>query len=229
MGHTESMTDAAAPSSPRPRDADATRAGLLHAAMRRFTVLGYERTTTRDIAKDAQVNVSLINRYFGSKDGLFAAVMQESATSLSQSVPDEPGDFVDGMLRSMTSGTRPEFGDEHPLLLLLRDAGEDRVRELRRRTLGGVIAGMTAQVIRDDQATAADTALSAELLLALVAGVITIRTALPDHILATADPEQLRPALTHIVAAILSIPDGADPESGQPGQTGESDQPDQSG
>lgn len=191
---------------PRTRDADATRADLLHAAMRRFTVLGYDRTTTRDIARDAQVNVSLINRYFGSKDGLFSAVMRESATSIAQSVPDEPADFVDGMLCSMTSGTRPEFGDEHPLLLLLRDVGEEQVRELRRRTLSGVITGMTHQVTGDEQATTQDAALSAELLLAFIAGVITLRTALPDHLLATTDPERLRPALTHVVSAILSIP-----------------------
>jgi AcrR family transcriptional regulator len=214
MSHTDGMTTAASPSGPRARDADATRADLLHAAMRRFTVLGYERTTTRDIAKDAQVNVSLINRYFGSKDGLFAAVMRESATSIAQSVPDEPADFVDGMLRSMTSGTRPEFGNEHPLLLLLRDVGEEQVRELRRRGLSGVITGMKQQVSRDEQATTHDAALSAELLLAFIAGVITIRTALPKHALATTDPEQLRPVLTHIVSAILSIPAGGDPEAG---------------
>lgn len=216
MGHTDGMTEPPSPAAPRARDADATRADLLHAAMRRFTVLGYERTTTREIARDAQVNVSLINRYFGSKDGLFAAVMRESATSLAQSVPDEPADFVDGMLQSMTSGTRPEFGDEHPLLLLLRDVGEEQVQELRRRALGSVITGMTRQVSRDEQATTADTALSAELLLAFVAGVITIRTALPDHALAAADPEQLRPPLTHIVSAILSIPTGREPKGGDP-------------
>src|ERR1700712_5539888 len=88
MGHTGGMPKSTAPrDAHRPRDAEATRSALLHAAMRRFTVLGYERTTTRDIARDAQVNVSLINRYFGSKDGLFAAVMRESATSIAQSVP----------------------------------------------------------------------------------------------------------------------------------------------
>lgn len=197
---------------PRARDADATRAALLQAAMRRFTVLGYERTTTRDIAADAQVNVSLINRYFGSKDGLFAAVMQESATTLTQSLPEGPVDFVDGMLRSMTSGARPEFGDEHPLLLLLRDAGDEQVRELRRRALSGVIAGMSEQVQRDHPATARDAALNAEILLAFAAGVITLRNALPDRTLAGTDPEQLRSALTRVVSAILDVPPAPGPE-----------------
>lgn len=181
--------------------------------MRRFTVLGYERTTTRDIARDAQVNVSLINRYFGSKDGLFAAVMRESASSIARSVPHETADIVDVMLRSTTSATLSDFGGEHPLLLLLRDVGDEQVRELRRRALSGVISGMT-KAGQEEQPTTAGTALSAELLLAFVAGVITIRTALPDHALATAGPEQLRPALTHIVSAILSVPAGGDPETG---------------
>src|SRR6195952_3125856 len=105
MGHTGGMPKSTAPrDAHRPRDAEATRADLLHAAMRRFTVLGYERTTTRDIAHDAHVNVSLISRYFGSKDGLFEAVMRESASTLEQSTPDGPAGLVEAMMRHMEPG-----------------------------------------------------------------------------------------------------------------------------
>jgi AcrR family transcriptional regulator len=37
--------------------------------------MGYERTTSRDIASDTGANVSLLYRYFGSKEGLFEVVL----------------------------------------------------------------------------------------------------------------------------------------------------------
>ena len=54
------------------RDAEATQDRLLNAARRQFAVNGFERTTVRDIAAEAGVNVALISRYFGGKEELFA-------------------------------------------------------------------------------------------------------------------------------------------------------------
>jgi len=54
------------------RNAEATQARLLQAARSHFASHGFERTTVRDIAAEAGVNVALISRYFGGKDELFA-------------------------------------------------------------------------------------------------------------------------------------------------------------
>jgi AcrR family transcriptional regulator len=54
------------------RDAEATQDRLLNAARRQFALNGFERTTVRDIAAEAGVNVALISRYFGGKEELFA-------------------------------------------------------------------------------------------------------------------------------------------------------------
>ncbi len=59
--------------SPRPRRSDATRAAILAAARERFAADGYERATIRAIAKDAEIDPSMVMRYYGSKEGLFAA------------------------------------------------------------------------------------------------------------------------------------------------------------
>jgi AcrR family transcriptional regulator len=188
----------------RARNAEATRDDLLHAAMRRFTVLGYERTTTRDVAADAGVNVSLINRYFGSKDGLFAAVMEEFAQSLEAFRTSRTTSLVESMLDQLDSGVWPEFGGEHPLLLLLREIGADeRVGELRRRTLQGVLARLAAEL---GTGRSEDAALRAELVLALFAGVLTLRAALPDGALATSDSGRLRAALDQATTAIAASP-----------------------
>lgn len=76
------MTNAQTLASDRPlarkRDADATRAAILEAAKVHFARSGYEGGYLRDIAADAGVDAALINRYFGGKDGLFAAALKDS-------------------------------------------------------------------------------------------------------------------------------------------------------
>ena len=64
------------PARRRRRDAAATREAILEAATRRFATQGYERAGVREIAADAGVTAALVNRYFGSKEGLFAEVIQ---------------------------------------------------------------------------------------------------------------------------------------------------------
>ena len=63
---------------PRRRDAGATRAAILDAARAHFARTGFERTPLRDIAAEAGVDVALVQRYFGGKEGLFAAALKES-------------------------------------------------------------------------------------------------------------------------------------------------------
>jgi AcrR family transcriptional regulator len=52
-----------------------TRNAILTAARRRFAEDGYERATIRAIAADAGIDPSMVMRYYGSKDGLFAAAV----------------------------------------------------------------------------------------------------------------------------------------------------------
>ena len=63
---------------PRKRDADATRAAILAAAKKHFARSGYDGAYLRDIAAEAGADAALINRYFGGKDGLFAAALKDS-------------------------------------------------------------------------------------------------------------------------------------------------------
>jgi AcrR family transcriptional regulator len=75
----------------RPRNASQTRADIVSAARRRFGAEGYERTTLRAVAADVGVNAALVIRYFGSKEGLFAAAVDFAIDlpDLSSVDPDE--------------------------------------------------------------------------------------------------------------------------------------------
>ena len=60
----------------RPRRSDATRSAILAAARERFAADGYDRATIRAIAAAARIDPSMVMRYYGSKEGLFAAAAE---------------------------------------------------------------------------------------------------------------------------------------------------------
>ncbi len=63
---------------PRPRDADATRARILAAAKAEFAANGLGGARVDEIAARAEANKRMIYHYFGSKEDLFQAVLEEA-------------------------------------------------------------------------------------------------------------------------------------------------------
>jgi AcrR family transcriptional regulator len=68
-----------APDTPRaPRaDGEASRERLLWAGLQLFANQGFAKTSTRELAEAASVNVAAISYYFGDKAGLYRAVFLE--------------------------------------------------------------------------------------------------------------------------------------------------------
>ncbi|HSQ00690.1 MAG TPA: TetR family transcriptional regulator [Candidatus Dormibacteraeota bacterium] len=64
----------------------ATRLRIIEAALRAFGEQGYDGAMTRDIAAAAGVQQPLINYHFGSKDGLWRAVVAHLFAELRESV-----------------------------------------------------------------------------------------------------------------------------------------------
>ena len=117
------------------RDAAATRAAILEAATRRFTTQGYARAGVREIAADAGVTAALVNRYFGSKEGLFAEVI-ERALDIGHLLRGRRANLSDHLARVMVYGQEDSRDRGYtPLLLLLHSATEPRAVELFRRDL----------------------------------------------------------------------------------------------
>ena len=75
MGRAVSAKDTAA--RPRVRDAEATRARILVAAKREFARNGLGGARVDVIAERAKANKRMIYHYFGSKEDLFRAVLEE--------------------------------------------------------------------------------------------------------------------------------------------------------
>lgn len=66
----------------KPKDRCATEERLLLAAEQVFSKLGFNGATTRMIAKKADINLALINRYFDGKYGLFLKVLENKSQKL---------------------------------------------------------------------------------------------------------------------------------------------------
>jgi AcrR family transcriptional regulator len=64
------------PDTPPPRRSDATKAAILAAAREQFASSGYQGATIRAIALSAGIDPALVMRYFGNKEGLFAAAAE---------------------------------------------------------------------------------------------------------------------------------------------------------
>jgi AcrR family transcriptional regulator len=137
----------------RRRDAAATREAILEAAIHRFASQGYERAGVRDIAGDAGVTAALVNRYFGSKEGLFSEAV-ERAFALRDLIGDgERATLAEGLARRMVYGSRsaPDH-DCISRLFLLRSAAEPHAAEIllphlnaRLRSLAECLGGPDAE------------------------------------------------------------------------------------
>ena len=87
-------------------DAEATRARILGAATHLVSLRGVDGTTVRDIAGEARVSLATVLHYFGSKDGLYAAVveaMDKELAGLREALLSEarPGQDAPTMVRAM--------------------------------------------------------------------------------------------------------------------------------
>jgi AcrR family transcriptional regulator len=119
----------------RRRDAVATRSAILEAATRRFAYQGYQHAGVREIAADAGVDAAMVSRYFGSKEGLFAEVV-ECAFEIRYLTDGDQATLAERLAHRMVYGREDIAGDQRiPLLLMLRSATEPRAAELIRASL----------------------------------------------------------------------------------------------
>ena len=79
------MTKRRGPGRPRNSDTD-TSSAIADAARLRFATKGYEATSLREIAKDANIDVALIAYRFGGKAGLWKSIVSQSAKDLREAL-----------------------------------------------------------------------------------------------------------------------------------------------
>lgn len=111
------MKSQATSSNPLPSAAapvEDARSRLLEAGLRLFAQQGYSKTSTRELAEEAKVNVASISYYFGDKAGLYRAVFYGPMGSPEEDVARFNGEqlsleqalrgFYDGFLQPLKEG-----------------------------------------------------------------------------------------------------------------------------
>jgi AcrR family transcriptional regulator len=191
-------------SEPKRRDKAATRTALLEAARRRFAEHGYDGTSVRDIAADAGVDATLIFRYFGSKQDLFAeAVKVEVPEGLGGDPRRGPVALADALLGEVVFTDQTGSGTEHPLLVMLRSAGRPEVRaQLREQVCGDYLGDFAGRFDGEDAR------LRAELVGALLIGMGVMRSVIGSPELSEASFTQTRALVAGMVAALHDEPEG---------------------
>ncbi|MDT5013639.1 MAG: hypothetical protein QOH57_5256 [Mycobacterium sp.] len=97
------------------RSSERTKAAILSAARERFATVGYEGATIRGIAAAADIDPSMVMRYFGSKDRLFAA-----AADFDLRFPDLAGVDGSNVGEMLVSHFLNRWEGDETLVLLLR-------------------------------------------------------------------------------------------------------------
>ncbi|MGD1218561.1 TetR family transcriptional regulator [Streptomyces krungchingensis] len=183
------MTNTAPRRGRRPGKPD-TRAQILEAARRRFLTQGYDEASMRDIAVDADVDLALISYYFGSKKGLFGAVL---------ALPANPADLVNRLLEEGDPATFPERALRHmlhvwddpvsgPILLatLKNAAADDTFADLLKEMLGREVIDRIAARLTGPNRLRRAGAFST-----VMAGLITARYMLRLEPVASMNPDAL--------------------------------------
>ena len=194
-------------STTRRRDAAQTRRSLLQAARLRFAREGYAATTVRDIAADAGVNVALISRYFGSKEGLFEACMVKAGERFERSAQraESLGDVLREIVGHATGSKSSEQTLQVQLLLLLRssgDSGAERIRQRIYRSFAERLA--TAAGWKPDDPSTEHLMLRAQLATSTLFGTVLLRASSGLEPLASATEEELTVPLIEVLTAMLS-------------------------
>jgi AcrR family transcriptional regulator len=194
------MTDQPPPPNRR-RNAAATRSAILDSARQAFARAGYDGVGVREIANDAGVTAMMVNRYFGSKEQLFAEVIAQIMTEpnilspANTAAPDFAARIAATLIDITQAGATPLDG----FLIMLYSAsseqaahiGREQIEEHYHRTLTAALGGDLAPQ-------------RAAILLAVIAGVQVMRQMIGLSALTGADPHDLRRILEPVFKQLLS-------------------------
>jgi AcrR family transcriptional regulator len=189
------------PAAPRPRNAAATRAAILASARKAFARAGYDGAGVREIAAGAGVTAMLVNRYFGSKEQLFAEVVADTMaqpvilTEATLASADAGKQMAEALVELTNPGATPLDGFQ----IMFHSASSQRAAEIGREQVEAHHHKNLAATLSGDHA-----AERAALALSIVAGVQALRQTMGLSALADADPETLVKLLTPIFQRLLT-------------------------
>jgi AcrR family transcriptional regulator len=183
---------------PRCRNSTATRQAILEAARTCFMHDGYEQVGVREIAARAGVDPALVNRYFGSKEGLFSEAVARKF-DLSPLLDGDRATLGERLARYVLQ-KKSAAADYDPLVALLRSSSSDVCSGmLRNAIVEGFVRPLGARLEGPDALT------RAELVGSTLLGLLVHRTVIGAA--ETADTERI---LALVAPTLQAYIDGRD-------------------
>lgn len=179
----------------KPRNASATRATILAAARSLFAKSGFDGISLRDIASQAECNVALVSRYFGSKDELFLEAVSEGF-DLSSIANSQRQEFGQNMARYILS--KRQRGALEPLQALLRSTSNANATKLMQDILENQFITPLAAWLGGENAK-----LRAATIAAMILGVATTRDILESPSMTKASVEKNIEVLAPLLQALV--------------------------
>jgi AcrR family transcriptional regulator len=184
---------------PRRRDAAGTRARLLEAARELFLRRGYNAVGLREVAARAGVDVTLVRRYFGSKQSLFI-----QATDVSDNVDEIRNATDDELGRQLIGRVLAARRDiDAPLFALLRSSGDPAVVA---RLNAQLDAGLTRNLSK--RITADHSRIRADMVTALLLGIGVQRVLLQKKPMTSAHDRDIAAVFLEAFEAITKLRQG---------------------
>jgi AcrR family transcriptional regulator len=182
---------------PRRRDAAGTRARLLEAARELFLRHGYNAVGLREVAARAGVDVTLVRRYFGSKQSLFI-----QATDVSDNVDEIRSAADDELGRQLIERVLAARRDiDAPLFALLRSSGDPAVvARLNSQLDAGLTRNLSKRITADHRRIRAD------MVTALLLGIGVQRVLLEKKPMASAHDSDIAAVFLEAFEAITKLP-----------------------
>lgn len=172
----------------RPRNAAATKAAILASARQAFARAGYDGVGVREIAEGAGVTAMLVNRYFGSKERLFADVVADVMAAPIILTPRTLSSSTAGdeMAAALVHLTTPGSSLLDGFSIMLHSASSARAAAIGREQIDAHYQRILTDALRGEHAPQ-----RAALVLAFVAGVQIMRQIIGLPALAECPPAVL--------------------------------------
>jgi AcrR family transcriptional regulator len=184
----------------RVRNAAATRDAILHSALAAFSQHGYDGVGVREIAQAAGVTGVLVNRYFGSKEELFSAVV-ELAFGDSDLFQGDHALLAQRLASRIVTKTRKGAEPADSFLLLLRSAPNPRAAAILRDSIARHFERPLKASLHGPRAGE-----RAAVMIALAAGLQLLRKVIGSKALANADNVSLFDDLAAMFQRLIDRP-----------------------
>ncbi len=181
----------------RKRNGQATKEAILEAGLRAFCEHGYDGVGLREIATAAGVTAVLVNRYYGTKEDLFAAAV-DVAFGGDNPFAGDVATLASRFAKLLVAKAHQREGGPDGLLLLLRSAANPRAAEILKKAIEKSFAAPLQSRLEGESAD-----LRAALFLAQIAGFQLMSQVIRLDALNKAGARRLSASLTRMLEQLL--------------------------